>query len=296
MKKWFSIFIFGLIFLFTQPVNAQYYEVQKVLKVYKEPSFNSQSVESVQPGEVWIEYTSSSGWMRLSNERWIAPEGAKVTIDRTFEAYDTPSLESQKLTFAPQIVIAHDGAINGLLLIDTWAGAKWTGVNGMPHKMSETFAAFDYPGSTTPVAWFAPQTVYILKTTDTAWSQINTYLGPKWIIRFPHYQTINRTFCAYSSPRYSNVANIFAPQSVRVLKEIENGWIQISTYAGNMWVAPKGSSMYIDRTFAAYDSPLGRYITSFAPQTVFVKEESTSPFGWLKIQTYLGDQWIQLPK
>nr|WP_277398251.1 S-layer protein [Neobacillus citreus] len=282
--------------LVSQPANAQYYEVQKELRVYKDQSFNSPVVGTIQPGEVWVERTFPSGWMLLSYERWIAPDGAKVDINRPFEAFDTPSLDSQKFTFSPQTVIAHDGGVNGILFIDTWAGPKWTGVNGMPNKMNDSFAAYDYSGSTTPVAWFGPQTVYVLQTTDTAWSLISTYLGPKWIIRYPHIKTINRYFCAYVNPNYSNSCNTFDPQSVRVLKDNGNGWIQIYTYAGNEWVAPHGSYLNIPTKFTAFDSPQGMSIGSFDPQTVFVKEESINPFGWLKIQTTLGDKWIRVPK
>ena len=34
----------------------------------------------------------------------------------------------------------------------------------------------------------------------------------------------------------------------------------------------------------AFDQPFGRAIGTFAPQTVFVVEESTTSFGWLKLE------------
>ncbi len=85
----------------------------------------------------------------------------------------------------------------------------------------------------------------------------------------------------------------FSAQSVRVLQQGENGWKKIKVEVGEKWIAPQGSYYHVPNVFTAFDQPFGRAIGTFAPQTVFVVEESTTSFGWLKIRTYLGDSWIR---
>ena len=92
------------------------------------------------PGErVYVTNQHPSGWWKISGG-FIAPEGAKVEINRTFEAFDWINMDSAKYVFSPQTVIARDGTLRGEILIDTYLGQKWTSVNGMPQIMKQNFA------------------------------------------------------------------------------------------------------------------------------------------------------------
>ncbi|MEK4710310.1 S-layer protein [Bacillus sp. FSL R10-2780] len=293
MKKWLALFVFGIVSLFATSAYAESYETTKTLKVYESRSFNSPVKKELQPGEmVYVTNRHPNGWWKISGG-FIAPEGAQVEINRTFEAFDWINMDSAKYVFGPQTVIARDGTLRGEILIDTYLGQKWTSVNGMPQIMKQNFAAYSSPEAKNPDAWFAPQTVNILQTKENGWSLINTYLGPKWIVRYPHVEHINRDFYAYNEPKYMHHGVKISAQSVRVLQQGENGWKKIKADVGEKWIAPQGSYYYVPNAFTAFDQPLGRAIGSFAPQTVFVVEESTTSFGWLKIKTYLGDSWIQ---
>lgn len=84
----------------------------------------------------------------------------------------------------------------------------------------------------------------------------------------------------------------FGPQTVKAVNG-GSDWIQIETYLGKKWVPLKGIPYSVNKSFTAYDKPslVAPPMETFGPQTVRVMSIGTE--GWVKIQTYLGQKWIQ---
>ncbi|PFJ89948.1 N-acetylmuramoyl-L-alanine amidase [Bacillus cereus] len=104
--------------------------------------------------------------------------------------------------------------------------------------------------------------------------------------------TMKQNYFIYpESSLHSGILAEYAPQTVTVFDESENGWIKIATDHGLKWTPLQEKQMYIDINFVTFDRPsrTGYVVGKYPPQTVTVVEENSI---WLKIRTSEGLQWM----
>ncbi len=104
--------------------------------------------------------------------------------------------------------------------------------------------------------------------------------------------TMKHSYFIYpESSLHSGIIAEYAPQTVTVFDESENGWIKIATDHGLKWTPLHEKQVYIDKNFVTFDRPsrTGYVVGKYPPQTVTVVEENSI---WLKIRTSEGLQWM----
>jgi len=100
-------------------------------------------------------------------------------------------------------------------------------------------------------------------------------------------------FLVYAEPdfRSEHIAR-FDPQSIDILYENGSGWALISTAYGQNWVYLHENRRYIDRTMGTFEQKGDYTHTSIIyPQVVSVLEQDEN---WLRVETWLGQKWIDL--
>jgi len=100
-------------------------------------------------------------------------------------------------------------------------------------------------------------------------------------------------FLVYAEPDFrSELIAHFDPQSIDVLYENEDGWALITTTYGQNWVYLYENRRYIDRTMGVFEQKGDSTRTNIIyPQIVSILEQDEN---WLKIETLLGQKWIDL--
>ncbi|WP_277996632.1 3D domain-containing protein, partial [Bacillus cereus] len=86
------------------------------------------------------------------------------------------------------------------------------------------------------------------------------------------------------------------PQDVRIIEKRDNGWWKIGTWEGDSWVNVNGESRILADLYAyeepSFSSQKANSGQKYGRQTFIIIDGTTD--GWLKIQTWEGDKWINL--
>ena len=104
---------------------------------------------------------------------------------------------------------------------------------------------------------------------------------------------VTKTLTLYDTPSFlAKTSGKIAPQTVTVFEKRSDGWYKIQTSKGAKWIAPNGVSLKVTKKIPLFNKPtLGsKTIGYISPQTVKVINAKSG--GWYKINTWLGEQWI----
>jgi len=182
-------------------------------------------------------------------------------IDQEFYIYSEPNLESEKLfdeSFKPtEVIVLYQ--LDGWVSILTLRGGGWVSLYEQYPSLEELYVIsppehFDKSG--------------MLLVMHIPWS-----------------------FYVYTEPNFrSDRTGSFAPQEVRVLQQYGN-WILIPTFLGEGWIYTAGNKIYTGRTMGIFDQIGGTMTSRITPQVVTILDRYDD---WLKIDTWLGEKWIDL--
>lgn len=112
-------------------------------------------------------------------------------------------------------------------------------------------------------------------------------------------ETVNKSFYAYNESVFtsqkSNEGQQYGPQTLNVKEKRSNGWWKIQTWEGDKWINLEGEIKYFDKSFLTFYEPSfgsmrGNMEIAYNPQNLNVVDGNT--LGWLKVQTWEGDQWM----
>ncbi|EOP44840.1 YiiX/YebB-like N1pC/P60 family cysteine hydrolase [Bacillus cereus] len=112
-------------------------------------------------------------------------------------------------------------------------------------------------------------------------------------------ETVNKPFYAYNEPVFtsqkSNGGQQYGPQTLDVKEKRSNGWWKVQTWEGDKWINLDGEIKYFDKSFLTFYEPSfasmrGNMGIAYNPQNLNIVDGNTS--GWLKAQTWEGDQWM----
>jgi len=104
---------------------------------------------------------------------------------------------------------------------------------------------------------------------------------------------ISWTFTAFDAPDFrAEQISRFTPQRINIIKKNSDGWALIDTVYGSGWVYTNGNRHFTGRITGIFNEKDDRtYAQLLAPQVVSVLYEYEN---WLKIETWLGERWINL--
>jgi hypothetical protein len=128
------------------------------------------------------------------------------------------------------------------------------------------------------------------------WTYATTSKGNFWL---KEGYTLNKRYTSNKSGMYKNQNSIsrigfISPQFVDVLQVGENGWIQINSWMGPVWIKDGHvkDGIYLTKKTGMFTTPGGSLRKGvLAPQLVSVIEKRSD--GWVKIETYLGAVWVK---
>ncbi|EMN7730391.1 3D domain-containing protein [Bacillus cereus] len=111
---------------------------------------------------------------------------------------------------------------------------------------------------------------------------------------------VNKSFYSYTEPSFNsakqNSGLQYGPQDVRIIEKRDNGWWKIGTWEGDSWVNVNGESRILADLYAyeepSFSSQKANSGQKYGRQTFIIIDGTTD--GWLKIQTWEGDKWINL--
>ena len=109
---------------------------------------------------------------------------------------------------------------------------------------------------------------------------------------------VNKSFYSYTEPSFNsakqNSGLQYGPQDVRIIEKRDNGWWKIGTWEGDSWVNVNGESRILADLYAyeepSFSSQKANSGQKYGRQTFIIIDGTTD--GWLKIQTWEGDKWI----
>jgi N-acetylmuramoyl-L-alanine amidase len=182
--------------------------------------------------------------------------------------------------------------------------------NNIPLNLIERTYLYDSPSlAEQPVASLSAQDV-IAKEQQGDWYLINTWIGPKWIKpNLPtksDYQSIILTVRTnlYAKPSTADgKVSSLSPQDVSIVAESGDGWYQVNTWLGPMWINPEKYIHPISEEFDLakrvyfYNEPATNQnaVSSLSPQSVTAVAKLTGS-SWYQINTWIGPKWVNLSK
>ncbi|MFJ8219188.1 3D domain-containing protein [Bacillus cereus] len=109
---------------------------------------------------------------------------------------------------------------------------------------------------------------------------------------------VNKSFYSYIEPSFNsakqNSGVQYGPQDVRIIEKRDNGWWKIGTWEGDSWINVNGESRILADLYAyeepSFSSQKANGGQKYGRQTFIIIDGTTD--GWLKIQTWEGDKWI----
>ncbi|PGU99400.1 3D domain-containing protein [Bacillus thuringiensis] len=109
---------------------------------------------------------------------------------------------------------------------------------------------------------------------------------------------VNKSFYSYIEPSFNsakqNSGLQYGPQDVRIIEKRDNGWWKIGTWEGDSWINVNGESRILADLYAyeepSFSSQKANSGQKYGRQTFIIIDGTTD--GWLKIQTWEGDKWI----
>jgi len=151
---------------------------------------------------------------------------------------------------------------------------------------------------------FPPEDIIVLDQLN-GWTSIRTLRGEGWTHIYDNppgrfysqdahlLMHIPWVFYVYTEPDFKSdrVGSFgFTPQYVRILQR-DGNWALIPTFLGDGWIYTAGSRMFTGRTMGIFDQIDGTMVSHITPQVVSILDRYND---WLKIDTWLGDKWIDL--
>lgn len=201
----------------------------------------------------------------------------KLILNTSTKIFNLPNTNYYAgASISPQTVTAvregeKGSEFDGWYEVKTWIGYRWIKPLDYAEEVNMKVTIFNntvlYGDSTKNISYgsITPQTVTANKKLGN-WFEINTYLGPKWII--PTNYTIGdfKINLANREPIYfaknGNPSNAtISPQEVNVIFR-SNEWFQVNSYLGDVWIKPvEYSTTYpmtlLNGPYNMYSSPTG---------------------------------------
>ncbi|WJE27128.1 3D domain-containing protein [Bacillus cereus] len=237
----------------------------------------------------------------------FANADTKENVEKSFYAYNEASFTSGKsnggVEYTPQTILVKEKRNNGWWKIQTWEGEKWINLNGEKKYVEKQFYTYDEPSFVSAKGGggqsFSAQEVPVIDGTTSGWLKIISYEGEKWINPNGEKKYVEKSFYTYNEPSFVSAkgggGQSFSAQEMLVIDGITSGWLKIISYEGEKWINPSGEKKYVEKSFYTYNEPSfvsakGGGGQSFSAQEVPVIDGTTS--GWLKINSYEGEKWI----
>ncbi|QWH40901.1 MULTISPECIES: 3D domain-containing protein [Bacillus cereus group] len=237
----------------------------------------------------------------------FANADTKENVEKSFYAYNEASFTSGKsnggVEYTPQTILVKEKRNNGWWKIQTWEGEKWINLNGEKKYVEKPFYTYNEPSFVSAKGGggqsFSAQEVPVIDGTTSGWLKIISYEGEKWINPNGEKKYVEKSFYTYNEPSFVSAkgggGQSFSAQEMLVIDGITSGWLKIISYEGEKWINPSGEKKYVEKSFYTYNEPSfvsakGGGGQSFSAQEVPVIDGTTS--GWLKINSYEGEKWI----
>ncbi|PEV98291.1 S-layer homology domain-containing protein [Bacillus cereus] len=220
----------------------------------------------------------------------------EYVIQRPTLLYSEPSyLKQANDDINPRTVTVTEEKGNGWKKIKTQNGEKWVAPEGQKYNLQSNVKMYLKPSiEEKSTGVLGAQMVTLLDEQPDGWKKVLTDAGTRWIAPEGINYKVENEQLLYSSPDFkSNVVGSIAPQTVRVVDALENGWLKIKTYIGDTWIAPKGVTYELKQNVAMYRKPsflAEKEVYGLMPQTLILLEDRSD--GWKRIKTAYGDRWI----
>ncbi|SFQ92737.1 S-layer homology domain-containing protein [Bacillus mycoides] len=220
----------------------------------------------------------------------------EFVIQRPTLLYSEPSyLKQTQDDIYPRTVTVTEEKGNGWKKIKTQNGEKWVAPEGQKYNLQANVKMYLKPSiEEKSTGVLGAQMVTLLDEQPDGWKKVLTDAGTRWIAPEGINYKVENEQLLYSSPDFkSSVVGSIAPQTVRVVDALENGWLKIKTYIGNTWIAPKGVTYELKQNVAMYREPsflAEKEVYGLMPQTLILLEDRSD--GWKRIKTAYGDRWI----
>ncbi|WP_448160712.1 S-layer homology domain-containing protein [Bacillus cereus] len=220
----------------------------------------------------------------------------EYVIQRPTLLYSEPSyLKQANDDINPRTVTVTEEKGNGWKKIKTQNGEKWVAPEGQKYNLQSNVKMYLKPSiEEKSTGVLGAQMVTLLDEQPDGWKKVLTDAGTRWIAPEGINYKVENEQLLYSSPDFkSNVVGSIAPQTVRVVDALENGWLKIKTYIGDTWIAPKGVTYELKQNVAMYRKPsflAEKEVYGLMPQTLILLEDKSD--GWKRIKTAYGDRWI----
>ncbi|MEK7019752.1 S-layer homology domain-containing protein [Bacillus sp. FSL R9-9410] len=220
----------------------------------------------------------------------------EFVIQRPTLLYSEPSyLKQTQDDIYPRTVTVTEEKGNGWKKIKTQNGEKWVAPEGQKYNLQANVKMYLKPSvEEKSMGILGAQMVTLLDEQPDGWKKILTDAGTRWIGPEGINYKVENGQTLYSSPDYkSNTVGSIAPQTVRVVDALENGWLKIKTYIGDTWIAPKGVTYELKQNVAMYREPsflAEKELYGLMQQTLILLEDRSD--GWKRIKTAYGDRWI----
>ena len=99
-------------------------------------------------------------------------------------------------------------------------------------------------------------------------------------------------FAVYDEPNLRTpVRGTFAPQTVDIVQQQDDGWALIRTWRGNFWVYVRDNLRFLNQSVTLFEQIGGRPIGTMQSQLVRILNQDGN---WAQISTWLGPRWINL--
>ncbi|PHF06311.1 hypothetical protein COF84_30170 [Bacillus wiedmannii] len=239
-------------------LNSEAVKVDKNFYAYNEPSFTSEKASGGnQYGpqkSLVVKEKRTNGWWKVATyegDKWVNLDGELKAFDKPFLVFYEPAFASQKgnmeVPYSPTTIRVIEGNTKGWLKVQTWEGDKWM-YPGVAETVAvnKNFYVYNEPSFTSAKGnggnQFSPQKfLAVMEKRQDGWWKVVTYEGPKWVaLNGAKMDISNNLYYAYNEPSYSSdLANggmPYGPQTIKVLEEIPNGWLKVSTWEGDKWI------------------------------------------------------------
>ncbi|WP_226641250.1 DUF3238 domain-containing protein [Bacillus tropicus] len=240
-------------------LNSEAVKVDKNFYAYNAPSFTSEKASGGnQYGpqkSLVVKEKRANGWWKIATfegDKWVNLDGELKAFDKPFLAFYEPSFASQKgnmeIPYSSNTTVrVIDGNTKGWLKFQSWEGDKWM-YPGVAETVAvnKNFYVYNEPSFISAKGnganQFPPQKfLAVMEKRQDGWWKVVTYEGPKWVaLNGAKMDISNNLYYAYNEPSYSsdyaNGGMPYGPQTVKVLEEIPNGWLKISTWEGDKWI------------------------------------------------------------
>ncbi|MEB9502497.1 DUF3238 domain-containing protein [Bacillus anthracis] len=230
--------------------------VGKQFYAYDQPSFTSKKANAgaiLNPQNVGVREKKPNGWWRIATwegDKWIAPNGEVQWMSNPFLTFNEPSFSSTRgnggVPYSSQNIKVVDGNTQGWLKVSVWEGEKWM-YPGVAETVAvnKSFYTYNEPSFTATKGangnqFGAQKFLPILEKRSNGWWKVVTYDGPKWVALNGADMYIGESFYGYNEPSYSadfsNGGLPYGAQNIKILEEIPNGWLKVSTWEGEKWI------------------------------------------------------------